>query len=89
MNNNGDETGRERPRINENVTLKEIAHKARKRAVNKRIQPIEKQMDSMPALLQELRDGQRRLNKRNCTKNMDMLEPSHRRHTLGKLGSPM
>lgn len=37
MNNNGDETGRERPRINENVTLKEIAHKARKWAVNKRI----------------------------------------------------
>lgn len=42
MNSNDDKTRRERPGIDENATLREITHKARKRTINERMEWIEK-----------------------------------------------
>lgn len=47
--------------MNETVTLREIANKARDRAVSERLERMERQMETLTTVLHELQDVQKRL----------------------------
>lgn len=79
MNKNDDETGRERFEIDGIVTLSEIAHETTNRMVNERIEHMDKQMESLAMLMEELRKGQIRLNEMNSTRKRYALESNSMR----------
>ena len=46
-------------RLNESVTLREIANEAREKAMYKRMERMEKQMETLTTILHELRSERR------------------------------
>lgn len=53
--------------------------------MNERIEWMEKQMDNLAMPLLELREGKKRLNKKNPARNMDMHGSNHRRQASERL----
>lgn len=54
-----------KPGLSDSITLMEIANEARERAMDERIERMEKQMETLTAILHKLRNEQRGIPGRN------------------------
>lgn len=58
--------------------MREIGNEVRERTIHERIEQIERQIETLIAILHELRDGQRRIGGGSLGNNQDVPEPNNR-----------
>ena len=80
MNISDDEMESERPNIDENAILQQKTYEARDRVVNEKQSRQKKKMYNLVMLLQELREGQMRLDERNFARSTDVPKSSNRKY---------
>ena len=69
----------------ETITLREIANEARERMMQDRMEQMEKQMETLTAILHELRDERRRENETTALRDETVAEPSLRRRRIEEI----
>ncbi|KAK9180622.1 hypothetical protein WN944_023755 [Citrus x changshan-huyou] len=69
----------------ETITLREIANEARERMMQERMERMEKQMETLTAILHELRDERRRDCETTAVRDEAVAEPSLRRRRIEEI----
>ena len=69
----------------ETITLREIANEARERMIQERMEQMEKQMETLTAILHELRDERRRDCETTAVRDEAIAEPSLQRHRIEEI----
>ncbi|XP_052292038.1 uncharacterized protein LOC127900828 [Citrus sinensis] len=73
----------------ETITLREIANEARERMIQDRLERMEKQMETLKAILHELRDERRRDCETTVVRDEAVAEPSLRRRRIEEIPPPV
>lgn len=73
----------------ETITLREIANEARERVIQDRMERMEKQIETLTAILHELRDERRRDCETAVGRDEVVVEPSLRRRRIEEIPPPV